>query len=290
MRIDHQSKDFVALILTHGRADNVVTYEVIRNSGYTGPIRIVVDSFDKQIDRYKERFGDEVVVFDKQAVIDRTESGDNFHDHRTITYARSVSFEIAKSLGFKYFIQLDDDYTNMQYRFDGDDNYKPKTIRNLDAVWEAMVRFLESTPRVKCVAMAQGGDFIGGEDGAVGKSWTLKRKAMNSFICRSDDPIAYLGRMNEDVNTFTRYGNLGTLFATTMRVNLNQLATQSNAGGITELYQSAGTYVKSFYTVMFNPAGTVVTIMNSRSNPRIHHNVIWDRTVPRIVPEEYRKV
>ncbi len=36
------------LILTHGRADNVVTVKTLRQSGYSGEIYIVIDNTDEQ--------------------------------------------------------------------------------------------------------------------------------------------------------------------------------------------------------------------------------------------------
>ena len=45
-------RDFVAFILTHGRADNVITYKAVRKAGYTGRIVLVLDNEDEQLDRY----------------------------------------------------------------------------------------------------------------------------------------------------------------------------------------------------------------------------------------------
>lgn len=39
--------DFVAFILTHGRADSVITDKTLRKCGYTGPIVYVIDNEDK---------------------------------------------------------------------------------------------------------------------------------------------------------------------------------------------------------------------------------------------------
>ena len=43
-----RNKDFVAFILTHGRADNVITYNTLRNHGYTGRIVLIIDDEDTQ--------------------------------------------------------------------------------------------------------------------------------------------------------------------------------------------------------------------------------------------------
>lgn len=46
--------DFVAFILTHGRADSVITDKTLRKCGYTGPIVYVIDNEDKAAADYIE--------------------------------------------------------------------------------------------------------------------------------------------------------------------------------------------------------------------------------------------
>ena len=44
-----KNNSFVALILTHGRPDNVHTVKTLRKCGYTGDIIIVLDNEDPKI-------------------------------------------------------------------------------------------------------------------------------------------------------------------------------------------------------------------------------------------------
>lgn len=279
---------FAAFILTHGRPDNVVTYETLRKSGYTGRIVILVDDLDSARHKYVEKFGDEVVVFDKRASAETFDSADNFPDMRAIIYARNAAFDVAKDLGIKYFVQLDDDYTSFQYRFDDKLEYNPKTLKNLDVVWGEILAFFKRSG-ADSIAMAQGGDFIGGEDSAFAKTIKLKRKCMNSFFCSTDRPFKFVGRINEDVNSYTRLASTGKLFFTLNQVNLNQLQTQSNPGGMTELYLDSGTYVKSFYSVIFQPSSVRIGVLRGRSGSRLHHQVAWKHTAPMILPEWAKK-
>lgn len=55
--------DFAVFILTHGRADTVLTKKALDAQGYTGKIYYVVDNEDDQIERYKANFGAESVSF-----------------------------------------------------------------------------------------------------------------------------------------------------------------------------------------------------------------------------------
>lgn len=282
-------ENFVAFILTHGRPDNVLTYDTLIKAGYTGPVVIVVDDTDKTLEGYKRKFGDKVYVFNKREVAKTFDTADNFDDMRTIVYARNACFDIARELGYRYFVQLDDDYNWYCHRFDGEQYFESRhvLIKSLDRVFGAMLDFLKATP-TRTIAMAQGGDFIGGKQSS-DAVLRLKRKAMNSFICDVERPIGFLGRINEDVNTYTRRASTGDLFFSFTQVFLHQKQTQANSGGMTDVYLSSGTYVKSFYTVMYHPSSVTVEMMKSRSNPRLHHAVNWRNTTPKILSERHRK-
>lgn len=285
-------EDFVAFILTHGRPDRVFTYETLRRGGYTGRIVLVVDDEDRTVEEYQRRFPGEVVVFSKQAVAQRIDEGDNFNDRRAIIYARNACFGIAETLGARFFIELDDDYNSGFYiRFNSALAYgnTPRLARSLDAVFEAMLVFFEATP-IKTVALSQGGDHIGGNsDGD--QVPRLKRKAMNSFICSVDRAFEFFGRINEDVNTYAARSRCGDLFFTVMQAQVNQLATQSNAGGMTDLYLDQGTYVKSFYSVMYAPSCVKVGTLGDPRSPhfRLHHSIDWDFCAPKILRQAHRK-
>ena len=284
--------DFAAFILTHGRADNVITYDTLRKYGYKGRIILLVDDEDDQIDQYKSRYGDQVVVFNKQAAIDMTDSGDNFGKRNSVVYARNYNFVVAKQLGIKYFLQLDDDYNEFRYTFDNNSKYITQNIqiKSLGAVIDSILEFYIQSG-AKTVAMSQGGDFIGGEGSKVSelhRKGTFSRKVMNSFFCSTDRPFKFMGRINEDVNLYTENGIRGELFITVPRIRLEQKQTQANSGGLTDIYLDLGTYVKSFYSVMYSPSCVKITEMGV-TNRRLHHRVSWKNTCPMIVSDKYKK-
>ena len=284
--------DFAAFILTHGRADNVITYNTLRKQGYTGKIILLIDNEDAQIDDYKRKYGDEVFVFDKQKAIDITDSGDNFKKRNSVVYARNYNFVVAKELGYKYFLQLDDDYSAFRYTFDNYRNYITRSIliKNLDNIIKYMREFYIDSG-AKTIAMSQGGDFIGGEGSKVAsleREGKFSRKVMNSFFCSTDRPFKFAGRINEDVNAYTELGNKGDLFITVPRIRLEQIQTQANSGGLTDIYLDLGTYIKSFYSVMYSPSCVKINEMGV-SNKRLHHMVKWKYTCPQVISADYRK-
>ena len=271
--------DFAALILTHGRPDNVKTFNILKRDGYTGKIYLVVDDEDPMLTQYQDKYGDKVLVFSKVDIEKTFDLGDNFNERRTVIWARNASFDLARSIGCRYFVQLDDDYYDFLVRRE-----RGLEIQNLDTIFEAMVNFL-SIDQITTIAMAQGGDHIGGFDGRV----RLKRKAMNSFFCDVEKPFTFVGRINEDVNTYVSAGHRGALFFTMMNVQLDQSDTQSDDGGMSEAYLDQGTYTKSFYSVMYAPSCVKISSMGV-NHRRLHHNINWNAAVPCILNERYKKL
>ena len=280
---------FAAFILTHGRPDNVKTYETLRARGYTGSIYLIVDDMDEALPRYQQQYGDQVLIFDKQAAAEAVDTGDNLQRLDTVLFARHACFKLAQELGLSHFIQLDDDYTYFEYRFDHRLNYATgRGVYSLDRIFGALVDLLE-TSGAATIALAQGGDFIGGRHNSrFGKMPALRRKAMNSFVCRADRPVDFVARMNDDVTTYVVGGSRGELFFTVNQVSLTQTTTQQNTGGLTQMYLDAGTYTKSFYTILFHPSSVHIQAMGDK-HMRLHHSIQWKNTTPMILSEAHRK-
>ena len=271
--------NFAAFILSHGRADNMLTLNALKECGYTGKWYIIIDNEDEQGELYKERFGSEhVIVFDKLEESKKCDTCDTpFAKRNVILFARNASFGIAKDLGLDYFIELDDDYTTFRYRYIEGGSLKTSYVTDMDSVMEAMLDFLDESGSLT-VAMSQTGDFIGGAGCCMLRDGHyLHRKAMNSFFCRTDRPFKFIGRVNEDVNTYLTLGSRGNLFFTFAQMSLNQAATQQSkgGGGMTTTYLDQGTYTKTFYTVMMMPSCTKVSIIGYRDF-RMHHCVDWE--------------
>lgn len=282
--------DFAAFILTHGRAKNIVTIDSLKRCGYTGKWYLVLDNEDKTLNEYSKLFGDEkMLIFNKKEYANKIDEGNNFNDRRATVHARNATFDFAKKLGIKFFVLLEDDYENFEYRFPNKSNDKLMgvNIKNLDKIFELHTKFLRQTPFTS-IALAQNGDYVGGINSSNVVNKKLIRKSMNSFFCTTDRPFRFIGQFNDDVNTYVVLGSRGHLFGTIPMISLKQIQTQKQKSGMTETYLKYGTYCKSFTTVMMHPSGVKVAIMRT-SNPRIHHSIKWANTVPVILSERHKK-
>lgn len=278
--------NFAVFILTHGRPDNVLTYSTLKKCGYNGKIYLVVDNEDNHIKKYQDNFGEEFVkIFDKKAMADSIDEANNFDNRKVIVHARNYCFTLAKELGYKYFIQLDDDYYEFIYKFS--DTKGQVLSKDINKIFNLMFDFYNKTDALS-ICFAQTGDFIGGVDNGKGVYRFAKRKCMNSFFCSTDREFQFLGSINEDVNTYTTLASRGGLFLTIPVFAINQKDSQTQKDGMSDIYKLQGTYIKSFTTVLMQPSNVKVSIMNA-THKRIHHSIAWKNTTPMIVSQDYKK-
>lgn len=281
--------DFCIFILSYDRPERVKTIWALEKHGYSGDYYIVIDH-KSDLQPYKKEHGeDRVVYLDKDDALPELDRGDNFNHRNCNVYARQQLWGVADDLGYDYFLVLDDDYRNFEYRFDESFDYihgysYPK---NIDRYIKAAIQYLNKAG-LDTLAMAQGGDFISGDKANLAQKIQTKRKAMNTFLCKTDRPFDYRGTLNEDVNTYVRAQQLGKTFLTINFMSVNQENTQQEEGGLTDIYLDTGTYVKSFYTILYAPSCTSLFRLNGRLNDRIHHRVEWRNAVPKIVPESIK--
>lgn len=281
-------KNFCVFIMSYGRADNIVTLKTMQKKRYTGAWYIIVSTDDPTLQEYKDKYGDKVLVFSKEEIEKTFDVADNLPGKKTIVYARNACFEFAQQLGYDYFLELDDDYQSFGFRYtkDGGKTLTEQALYDLDTAFENMLEFLDASGAL-AVAFCQGGDFIGGATGGAFQK-RLLRKAMNTFFCTTKRPFKFVGKMNEDVNAYVGEAIKGGLFFSIADISITQKQTQANAGGMTDAYLASGTYVKSFYSVIFAPSAVYLAEMGAHHR-RIHHRVRWNNCAPKIISEKWKK-
>lgn len=275
--------DFAVFIISHNKPHNDTYETLIKKCNYTGKWYFVLDDKDKCIEEYQKLYGvDKVKIFSKPEVEKRLDMMDNFDFDKVIIYARNACFDIAKELGITYFMELDDDYDSFRYRFP----HEPSCpVTNMDQIMELYVDYYKKHSQISMLAFCQGSDLSAVAEGKV------LRKCMNSMICSVDRPVQFNGRINEDVNTYTRYNQLGMMTLTFPNIQLNQAPTQTT-GGMSETYKLYGTYTKSFYSVIQCPSFVKISTFTKgfrMSKFRIHHKIDSKYGYARLLSDKYKK-
>jgi len=156
--------DFVILIISHGRPNDILTIDTLNKAGSDYPYYIVIDNHDNTADEYYNKYGEKVKEFDKDLYASKVDHYDNFNNLRTTTHARNACFDIAEQLGYKYFLVLDDDYTSFKFRINHELNHPdscPNLKRDLGKVFELTLNYYINT-NFTSICFSQGGDWFGG--------------------------------------------------------------------------------------------------------------------------------
>lgn len=280
-----ESKDFAVFILSHGRADTITTYKALRDGGYTGRTYVVIDNEDDQEELYRQKFGDDIIQFDKRDYLVKTDLGDLDTDRRIGVFARNFIQDEAKRLGYKFHLQLDDDVHGFTYRFAQGKVLRALHCSHLDEVFSGMVEYMKETP-ITSLSFALSAYNMGGVDGSIKDGMT--RKTMTTFLMRADDVQYFHMRMNDDITTSLINGMRGKLYYSYLPIEVEVDKTQVKAGGMTDIYQKNGTYRKSFYSVMCCPSCVKVSAMGI-TDYRIHHTISWNNAVPKLLSERWCK-
>lgn len=280
-----ESKDFAVFILSHGRANTITTYKALRDGGYTGRTYVVIDNEDDQEELYRQKFGDDIIQFDKRDYLEKTDLGDLDTDRRIGVFARNFIQDEAKRLGYKFHLQLDDDVHGFTYRFAQGKVLRALHCSHLDEVFSGMVEYMKETP-ITSLSFALSAYNMGGVDGSIKEGMT--RKTMTTFLMRADDVQYFHMRMNDDITTSLINGMRGKLYYSYLPIEVEVDKTQVKAGGMTDIYQKNGTYRKSFYSVMCCPSCVKVSAMGI-TDYRIHHTISWNNAVPKLLSERWCK-
>ena len=281
-----KSNDFAVFILSHGRADTISTYRALRDSGYTGRTYVVIDNEDDQEDLYRQKFGDDIIQFDKRDYLEKTDLGDLDTDRRIGVFARNFIQDEAKRLGYKFHLQLDDDVHGFGYRFVQDGRLRCVKCNHLDEVFDGMVELMQETS-ITSLSFGLSSYYLGGAENNNVQEGMI-RKTMTTFLMRADDLQYFHMRMNDDITTSLINGMRGKLYYSYLPIEVEVDKTQVKAGGMTDIYQKNGTYRKSFYSVMCCPSCVKVSAMGI-TDYRIHHTISWNNAVPKLLSERWCK-
>jgi len=282
INIKQWEKNFCIFILTYWRPNNVVTIKTLKKSWYTWDLYLICSDDDDSLEEYKKNYPWQVIVFHKDDKYWNTM--DVWWNKQIVLYARNINFKIAKELWYKYFQQLDDDYVQFKYVKCFNINWKNKKklvkIQNYDEIVEIFLEFLKIS-KIKSVCFSQFWDYIWW-DYSIWKYCYRLRKIMNSFFFKTDVPVEFLWRINEDVNLYISQWIIWDLFFTIPQISLQQQVTQQNKKWLTDVYKDLWTFVKSFYTVMLSPSSVKVSGMWV-TNYRFHHQINWNNTIPCLI-------
>lgn len=261
------------------------TAKTLTKMKYPGEWFIVCGNNDETLEQYLANWGEEhVKVFDWYDEVKRTDTMDNFGFDSMPSGAcpvRNATAEISRRRGERRHWQFDDDYTG----FYGLDAKKHKNVR-LDA--DEFMRRLEAIAGFadRCGLRNAGfppSTIEVAPDGAL----QIAHRVFNAHNLPSGgrDFVKWVARMNDDLINAINVWRTGGMEMSFKFMAMTMPPTQSESGGLTDIYRDEGTVRKTAYAVMAAP-GQVKLVDRFG---RYHHSADWKRIVPKIVSDEYCK-
>lgn len=278
--------DFAIFILTNGRANDQKTLKMLKENGYTGQYFLVVDNLDEQLEEYQKKYKDHVIVFDKLAAWEITDTFHNGKMLKAVVFPRNVVFQYAREKGIKEFAMCDDDISRLNYKnIEGGKLVTKKITSNIDQIIEAYVNYVEQA-KITVLGMCEDGVFIGGVNQLVLNGYT---PSIGKFIFfRTADEVKYRGLYYEDnIATYDIPLQGRMSFSPTIISTVSQIDTKKTKGGMHDVYENTSSgYTCSFMVLMAHPSG--IKISQKKDSWKVRKS--QDNLRPMLLDEKWRKV
>lgn len=278
--------DFAVFILTHGRPDKQLTFNTLLESGYTGKVYFVVDNQDETIEAYRENYGDMVIMFNKDAEYEETDTYTNQKIMLGVVYARNVCFKLAKEMGLKYFVNCDDDIQKLSYKMPFDKKLITKPVKNLDRCLEAFIDFMEGS-RVECMSLSEDGIYMGGVNKMVEamRNWSFT----HFFLMKADSDLRFRSLWVEDIIFSIEKQRMGKKVLSTTMVSMRmptREAIRNQKGGMRDAYNQSNEYVVAYMPIVTSPDCSKVHMKDGH----IKHTKKNDAFMVKILSDRWKKV
>lgn len=246
-------KRFAIYILTNGRPNHQYTLDFLRKS-FKGDVFLCCDNEDKTLEEYRKNYGEQVVVFNKNEWVSKSDPMDNFRSKNSVLYARNAVFQLAKDMGYEYFVMVDDDVTGLSFRYEKNGKLVGKPVKDFNKVSSVILEAMDNTG-TDFFSFGLDKIYIGGlANGQYQKK--IIDKVYCFVFCSTEQQHFYKGIMNEDEIHNILSMSVGTLVKTTTLIQIQTKPIgRDSVGGNAETYNENGyySYNRNFYPIIAFP-------------------------------------
>lgn len=252
---------FAIFILTHGRPNSQLTLDLLRRLGYSGDYYLVVDSQDKTLQEYINNFGaTNILVFDKNAMVRRTDTGTSSPVFGCGVYARNAIEYMAKKMGYTMFAQADDDILNFRIRYPIDGRVCSFSLDGrFDEVLSEYIKFA-SNENIAYIGFGNAPAYMGGEAAYDLQSVNFPY----AFMIRNGNvKVDWKMNFSDDYATPVSLGVVGKLCLQVPFVQIDESpvakVTGNVTGGMVNSYKNQSEVKRAFYMKMIQPDSLTIT-------------------------------
>ena len=282
-------------VLTCNSCDNLSgCYKTLLQRAWGNDCVILLyDSNHKELAEDAVRKGWRAEVFDWDATIAKMDSAGWTRHYaagkKVVAPARLAAYDVARKLGIRMFMELDDDWHGIQIPSDISEQLpsfkrfclkkEPEefAFKYFKFIVERIFDLVAETGAT--IAFVQSGEVFSADV----TKYHFKPKCMNTFILDTEHPMPF-GGFNEDVNVYCRRNMDKPCF------QVGYLIWSHGGSQLRQGIEYTGTWEKTFATVITNPTGLrLSTFKNPGSGKedmnytRIHHSVQYEHTQPKHV-------
>lgn len=275
---------FAVFILSHKRADRVETFATLKNAGYTGKIYVVVDNQDPMLEKYQERFGDDVLVFDKQIYIDKTDTLETDRKRSSAVYARNFIEDAAKKFNLDVFGMFDDDVLNLRYRWIECGKIRSmKVYQGLDDILNYYIEYMLRS-NFQAISFGNVMTFVGGIDGLESRL-SKERLTFQIHIRNTKYPLEWKSIINNDSITELQSIKLGNIWLSIPWIVYDSPVMNTLSGGMKSVYDSLSSFSRAFYATIAEPSCCLPRFRKDKFNIGRNNNSAY----PMIISGRYKK-
>lgn len=278
--------NFAIFIISHERANRVETYDTLKQGGYTGQIFVVIDDEDSMLRTYLDRFGDDVLIFDKQVYTKEVDTITNDKRLSSAVYARNAVEDFAKLFELDAFVTMDDDVTNLRYRYLEDDTAKSQRLtKNLDIVFNEYTDYLIKG-NIATLSFANVMIYAGGVKSEDDKIRLGSHRYTTCIHIRNTKlPVNWISLTNEDSISGGVTAQRGYIWWTLPPIVYDTSQLGVLPGGMKSIYDKFPPFSRAFLSTVALPAVNRVGCTKDRFN--IHRNL--KSAYPMIISSRYKK-
>jgi hypothetical protein len=272
-------------IISKGRPQ-CKTARTLTNMNYMGEWFIVCGNNDETIPEYQKNWGkDRILFFDWYEEVKKSDLLDNFGVEKMSSGAvpvRNAIREISEKRGELRHWQFDDDYEFFTHTRE---NFKSNFAIREGKFFEKQLYKLAKYAHEADLANV---GFCLGHEAFPVEARNVSRRVFNTHNLPSkiDKFVDWKGRLNDDlINALDVFGQ-GKVEMSFKFIHLKPAPTQSEQGGLSDLYKQEGTVRKTAYAILKYPNVVKLTIKFGR----YHHQANWEKITPKVIRETYAKV
>ena len=280
-------------ILSHNSPDKCRTLDTLVRLKYSGRIYIIIDDEDKFVDKYKEKYGKKLIVFNKKYFLLTANSGVERQKTPGCTLtARNAVEEAAKLLKLNHFIVLDDDIIDFKWVQPQHDTKTLKTydVKNFDEILTDTIDYMVSA-NIACLSFFTQNLFIGGYEGITSENALKKRTVSNCLIRNMKFSNKQFMCMYEDWCYSLFSNKIGELVFSVPFLKIivepqhTQKGNKQSSDGNAELY-NIDDYRRNFLPVLAFPNCVTIKTYNNKLTPAMKYENVY----PKIVSSKFRNI